>query len=120
MGKSYRELPAWQKAMELVTQVYRTTKDFPRDETYGLTSQLRRASVSVTSNIVESQARFSSKEFHHFLSVARGSLVEVETQILIAENLGYLDSNQREVLINKTSELGRILNGSIASIKSVA
>jgi four helix bundle protein len=120
MGKSYRELLAWQKAMELVTQVYRTTKDFPRDETYGLTSQLRRASVSVPSNIAEGQARFSSKEFHHFLSVARGSLVEVETQILIAENLGYLDSNQREVLINKTSELGRILNGLIASIKSVA
>jgi four helix bundle protein len=120
MGKSYRELLAWQKAMELVTQVYRTTKDFPRDETYGLTSQLRRASVSVPSNIAEGQARFSSKEFHHFLSVARGSLVEVETQILIAENLRYLDSNQREVLINKTSELGRILNGLIASIKSVA
>jgi len=88
MGESYRDLIAWRKAMELVTDVYRVTQLFPRNELYGLTNQLRRASVSLPSNIAEGQARFSRKEFHHFLSQARGSLVEIETQLTIAENLG--------------------------------
>jgi len=79
MGESYRELIAWQKAIRLVTEIYQATRQFPRDELYGLTSQLRRAAVSVPSNIAEGQARFSRKEFHHFLSQARGSLVEIET-----------------------------------------
>jgi four helix bundle protein len=88
VGESYRDLIAWQKAMDLVTAIYRVTGSFPREELYGLTSQLRRAAVSVPSNIAEGQARFSRKEFHHFLSQARGSLVEIETQLMIAENLG--------------------------------
>ena len=90
MGESYRDLIAWRKAMDLVTDVYRATKGFPRDELYGLTNQLRRAAVSVPSNIAEGQARFFKKEFHHFLSHARGSLVEIETQLVIAQNLEYL------------------------------
>ena len=117
MGQSYRELVAWQKAMALVAEIYKATRDFPRDEVYGLTSQLRRAAVSIPSNIAEGQARFSSREFHHFLAVARGSLVEVETQILIAGNLGYLPPNRSVELLDKAAELGRILNGLIASIK---
>ena len=79
MGRSYRELIAWQKAMKFVTEIYAATQRFPAEERYGLTNQLRRASVSVPSNIAEGQARFSQKEFHHFLSQERGSLVEIET-----------------------------------------
>jgi four helix bundle protein len=120
MGESYRDLIAWQKAMHLVTDIYDATREFPSDERYGLTNQLRRAAVSVPSNIAEGQARFSSKEFHHFLSLARGSLVEIETQLMIAENLGYLPSNQTRPLLEGAAELGRVLNGLIASIKRAA
>jgi len=120
MGGSYRDLIAWQRAMNLVTAIYGATQAFPRDELYGLTNQLRRAAVSVPSNIAEGQARFSPKEFHRFLSIARGSLVEIETQILIAQNLGYLATAQSLLLLTEASELGRILNGLIASIKHAA
>lgn len=120
MGESYRDLIAWQRAMNLVTSIYGATQAFPRDELYGLTSQLRRAAVSVPSNIAEAQARFSAREFHRFLSIARGSLVEIETQILIAQNLGYLATAQSRLLLTEASELGRILNGLIASIKHAA
>jgi len=105
MGDSYRDLVAWRKAMDLVTDVYGVTQSFPRNELYGLTNQLRRAAVSVPSNIAEGQARFSRKEFHHFLSHARGSLVEIETQLTIAENLGYLSRHQSRPLLDKASEL---------------
>lgn len=120
MGDSYKDLIAWRKAMDLVTQIYRVTRTFPREEMYGLTNQLRRAAVSVPSNIAEGQAHFSKKEFHHFLSHARGSLVEIETQLTIAENLEYLSPQQTRPLLNQAAELGRVLNGLIASIKSVA
>jgi len=120
MGESYRDLIAWRKAMELVTEIHGSTRAFPQDERYGLTNQLRRAAVSVPSNIAEGQARFSRKEFHHFLSHARGSLVEIETQLMIAQNLGYLPTKQVKALLDRTTELGRVLNGLIASIKSAA
>jgi four helix bundle protein len=120
MGESYKDLIAWRKAMGLVTEVYRVTRAFPRDELYGLTNQLRRAAVSVPSNIAEGQARFSQKEFHHFLSHARGSLVEIETQLMIAQSLQYAGTQDVASLLDKAGELGRILNGLIASIKSAA
>jgi len=120
MGKSYRQLLAWQKAMNLVTEIYRATRTFPTEERYGLTHQLRRAAVSVPSNIAEGQARFSAKDFHRFLGTARGSLVEIETQVEIARNLGYLSPGQSAALLQSTSELGRVLNGLLASIKAVA
>lgn len=118
MAQSYRQLLAWQKAMELVRDIYRVTKSFPRDEAYGLTSQLRRATVSVPSNIAEGQARYSRREFYRFLQVARGSLAEMETQIMIATSLEYLTPTTARLLLSKASELGRILNGLIASTKS--
>jgi four helix bundle protein len=90
MGQTYRDLVVWQKAMELVTEIYKATERFPKEEIYGLTSQLRRAAISVPSNIAEGQGRLTKKEFHHFLGYARGSLLEMETQLLIAQNLGYL------------------------------
>jgi four helix bundle protein len=117
MGQSYRDLVAWQKAMQLVTEIYHVSKNFPAEERYGLTNQLRRAAVSVPSNIAEGQARFSRKEFHRFLCTARGSLGEVETQIDIAMNLGYATQAQRATLLKAASELGRILNGLLASTK---
>ena len=120
MGESYRDLIAWRKAMSLVREIYDATRLFPRDELYGLTSQLRRAAVSVPSNIAEGQARFSSKEFAHFLSQARGSLVEIETQILIAQDLGYLSATKTLQLLQQAAELGRVLNGLITSIRGVA
>jgi len=85
--KSYKDLIVWQKAMDLVEMVYQVTRSFPKDELYGLTNQLRRAAVSVPSNIAEGQAHNSTAEFRNFLSIAHGSLAEVETQLLIAERL---------------------------------
>jgi four helix bundle protein len=102
--------------MAFVLEVYRCTQSFPKIETYGLTSQLRWAAVSVPSNIAEGQARRSTGEFKQFLGNARGSLTEVETQILIARDLGYLEQNQGETLLGATAEIGRMLNGLLASL----
>jgi len=115
---SYRDLVAWKRAVELVTHVYGLTKSFPDDERYGLTAQLRRAAVSVASNIAEGQGRFSRGELKQFLGHARGSLLEIETQMTIATNLGYLDSRQSEVVFELSSEVGRILNGLISSLNT--
>jgi len=92
MGRSYRDLIAWQKAMKFVVEIYEVTQQFPKEERHRITNQLRRAAVSVPSNIAEGQARFSQKEFHHFLSQARGSLSEIETQFLIARDLRYISA----------------------------
>jgi four helix bundle protein len=120
MGQSYRELIAWQKAMSFVMDVYKTTKEFPRDELYNLATHLRRAAISVATNIAEGQARYSPQEFHHFLGRARGSLVEAETQLMIAQNLGYVTPEHGEHMLNKTAEVGKILNGLSASIRPAA
>ena len=108
--KSYKDLIVWQKAMDLVELVYQATKRFPREELYGLTNQLRRASVSVPSNIAEGQARNSTAEFRNFLSIARGSLAEVETQLLIAERLHYIDSVKLRELLNIQTEVNKMTN----------
>jgi four helix bundle protein len=102
--------------MMLVLEVYRGTQAFPRTETYGLVSQLRRAAVSVPSNIAEGQARLSTGEFRQFLGNARGSLMEVETQILIAQELGYLRQEESDSLLSIAAEVGRILNGLLNSL----
>ncbi len=94
--KHYQQLIAWQKAIALVTEIYSATKSFPSDEIYGLTSQLRRAAVSVPSNIAEGQGRATRGEFVQFLCHARGSLYEVETQIVIATNLRYIAPDRRD------------------------
>jgi four helix bundle protein len=116
MGRSYKDLIAWQKAMDLVTATYRATAAFPKEEQFGLTSQLRRAAVSIPSNIAEGQGRLSENEFRHFLGQARGSLMEVETQLQISQNLGYTQPAQLNDLLNACGEVGRILNGLLASI----
>ena len=106
--------------MSLVTAIYRATAGFPKDELFGLTSQLRRAAVSIPSNIAEGQGRLSENEFRHFLGQARGSLMEVETQLQIAENLGYLHQEQTSKLLEACAEVGRILNGLLASVSKEA
>lgn len=115
--KEFKELIAWQKAMELVTAIYRLTQKFPKEELYGLTSQLRRAAVSVPSNIAEGQARQTRGEFRQFLGHARGSLAEMETQFLIAQRLGYVE--EASDIPERIAETGRVLNGLISSLATV-
>jgi four helix bundle protein len=114
--QSYRDLVVWKKSMTLVLDVYRSTQAFPKPETYGLVAQLRRAAVSIPSNIAEGQARLSTAEFKQSLGHARGSLMEVETQILISQELGYLERDQSEQLLSASAEVGRILNGLLNSL----
>ena len=118
MVQSYRDLVAWNKAMELVTEIYRVTKKFPKEELFGLMSQLRRAAVSIPSNIAEGKGRLSKGEFRQFLGNARGSLAEVETQILIAQNLSYLDEPETNRLLAMVEEVGKVLNGLISAVKN--
>jgi len=115
-GQNYRDLIAWQKAMDLVEMVYQATKRFPKEETYALTSQLRRAAVSIPSNIAEGQGRASIKEFHNFLSIAHGSVREVETQIMIAQRLGYLGPEVVEGILQSAAEVGRLIKGLMNSL----
>ncbi len=117
MGKSYQDLVAWQKAMDLVTVIYKVTRSFPKEESYGLTSQLRRAAVSVPGNIAEGQGRRGAAEFKHFLRLSLGSLMELETQVMIAERLHHLESESAETILRDSGELGRVLNGLINSLK---
>jgi four helix bundle protein len=107
----YQDLIAWQKAMELVIRVYEVTEGFPRREMFGLTNQIRRSAVSIPSNIAEGQARLTTRDFLRFISIARGSSQELETQILIAFRLGYLKTDEKCELIELLKEIGRLLAG---------
>jgi four helix bundle protein len=116
MAQHYRELIAWQKDMALVKHVYEITKSFPDDEKFGLISQMRRCADSIPSNIAEVQARNTTGEFKQFIGVARGSIAELTTQILIAEQLGYLTEPQQT--IDLAEEVGRILTGLSQSLRT--
>ncbi len=120
MGKvrSYRELAAWQKAISLVTEIYKASQDFPKEEIFGLTSQIRRAAVSIPSNIAEGQGKLSRKEFIYFLGNSRASLMEVETQLIISQNLDYLGKDGLNSLLALSAELGKILNGLLSALKA--
>ena len=113
MSGTFEDLKAWQAAMDLVLNVYNATQSFPKSETYGLTSQLRRAAVSVASNIAEGKGRASDKELVLFLNHSRGSLYEIQTQLMIARRLDYLNSETSDRLFAKSAEVGRLLNGLI-------
>ena len=117
MTRYYMDLICWQKAMDLVTEIYRLTNQLPKEEVFGLASQLRRAAVSIHSNIAEGQGRLSKGEFRVFLGNARGSLSELETQIMIANNLDHIGKPEATRLLEMASEVGRILNGLIASMQ---
>jgi len=115
--KNFKDLIAWQKAMDLVEMVYRLTSAFPADERFGLTSQLRRAAVSVPSNIAEGQGRNSNGDFGRFLTIAYASLRELETQLLIAVRLGYIEKADFQPVQDHCDETGRVLNGLMNSLK---
>lgn len=110
-GKNYRDLIAWQKSMDLVEEIYRVTAAFPREERYGLTSQLRRCGVSIPSNIAEGQGRRTNPEFAHRLSIAHGSLREAKTQLMISARLGYLPNAALDQLLKDSAEVGRLITG---------
>jgi four helix bundle protein len=118
MPSSVRDLIAWRKAIDLVILLYDASDQFPKREWYGITSQLRRSAVSVPSNIAEGQGRRSKKEFCHFLGNARGSLMEVETQIEIGLRLKYLDKPAHAKLLASVEEVARLVNGLINSLES--
>ena len=115
--QNYRELIVWQKAMDVVELVYQATKIFPKEELYGLTNQVRRAAASIPSNIAEGQARQSTAEFRNFLSIAQGSRAEVETQIMIAQRLGYLPQQQTDQILNLSEEIKRMIYSLTAKLK---
>ena len=104
--------------MELVKIVYEITKSFPDEEKFGLVTQMRRAAVSIPSNIAEGHSRTSTKEFMHFISVALGSTAELETQILLSENLGYIKIDPKETLIQPVDVIGKMLRGLYKSLKT--
>ena len=116
-SNSYRDLIAWQEAMELTHSVYEVTSHFPEAEKFGLTSQMRRGVVSVASNIAEGQGRNSKGEFIQFLGHARGSLQEAETQLLVAERRKFAPSDQVAVLMKQCDKVRRLLNGLINSLR---
>ena len=116
MSRTYRELLVWQKAKHLATLVYRETERFPRSEIFGLTSQIRRAAISIPSNIAEGQGRLTKGEFRHFLGQARGSILELETQLGIAHDLGYLHEPRHQALDSQTFQVLGLLNRLIESL----
>jgi four helix bundle protein len=116
--KSYRDFEVWKKAMDLVVACYTLTKQFPKTEIYGLSSQLQRAAVSIPANIAEGRQRQHSKEFCQHLSIACGSLAELETHIQIAGRLDYINEDQLKDVLDKTTEIGRMLNGLRRSIET--
>lgn len=116
--KTHKDLEVWQKAMAFVTDVYYQTGNFPKEEMYGLVSQLRRSAISIPSNIAEGAARQSNKEYIQFLYVALGSLMELDTQLCIAKNLNFLSDENVNDLQTKADEIGKMLNGLIKYRKS--
>jgi len=117
-SKNYKDLIVWQKSMDLTVEIYRLVKLLPKTETYALSDQMRRAAVSIPSNIAEGQGRFSQKEFARFLSFARGSQTELETQLQICNRLGYLTEEDSETAFVLCDEINKILNVLIKKIKA--
>ena len=116
-SSNYKELKVWQKAMDLTVEVYKLVKLLPKEETYALSDQMRRAVVSIPSNIAEGQGRNSDKEFIQFLSFARGSLWELETQIEICLRIGYIDQSLATNIYNLIAEISKMLNALSNSLK---
>ncbi|MBV8053069.1 MAG: four helix bundle protein [Acidobacteriaceae bacterium] len=116
-ASSFKDLRVWQEAMELTVEVYKKTAAFPKHELYGLTQQMRRAAVSVPSNIAEGKGHYSDKEFSRFLFHARGSLLELQTQLSIAQELQYLSESDAKRLIATAEGVGRALSGLIGSLR---
>ncbi len=108
---------AWQKSIDLVSDVYSITKLFPAEEKFGIVSQLNRAAVSIPSNIAEGWGRESSKNYLQFLRISRGSVMELETLMIISKNLGYIEKEKQELITNRIEEVGKILQGLIKGVQ---
>ena len=108
---SYRDLKAWQMGLDVSEAAYKLTAQFPKHETYGLSSQIQRAAVSIPANIAEGHARESTKEFLRFLCIAQGSLAELETHLLLAQRFAYMETEELEKMMQLTSETGKIMRG---------
>ncbi|MGM9517897.1 MAG: four helix bundle protein [Acidaminococcus sp.] len=118
MNYSYKNLSVWQRAMDLALLIYQLTEAFPKSEMYGLANQMRRAAVSIASNIAEGRSRGTDKDFIYFLYISRGSCTELETQLLLSERVGYLDLKSREEACEVCDEVNRKLSKLIRSIQS--
>ena len=118
MAKSFRELLVWQKGIRLSVLVYRLSKQFPREETYGLSDQMRRAAVSIPSNIAEGAGRLNSREYRQYLGVARGSSFELQTQLTIARELGFGDIEQLREAESSCDEIGKMIFGVIRTLSA--
>lgn len=114
--KSYQDLEVWQKAMSLARDLYQATAGFPREERFGLINQMRRAAVSIPSNLAEGHARSGTSEFRHFVSIAMGSTAELETQVLLSADLGYLKTQVRDNLLSQLDAIGKMLRGLYRSL----
>ena len=114
--RSYKDLEVWKLSIELVKEIYRITEKFPPSEIYGLTNQIRRAAVSIPSNIAEGQERNSAKEFRQFLAIALGSVAEIETQLIIAKEINYLTEAEVEPFMASIDRLRKMTRGLIKSI----
>jgi len=114
--RNYRDLITWQMAMELAKEVYRTTMNFPKEERYRITSQIRRSAVSVPSNVAEGHSRNSTGEYRQQLGVANGSLAELETLVLLSTSFTYLSEEEGNELLKRCSEVGKLLNGILRSL----
>jgi len=117
MLKNYKELKVWQKAYSLCLEIYRATRGFPKEERYGLTSQIRKAAVSVPSNIAEGYGRRTTADYVRFLYISYGSNCELETQIMLSGDLGYFKDGKLEELIEENAEVERMLKGLINSLE---
>jgi four helix bundle protein len=115
--RHFRDLQVWQRSMVLVRDIYTATQGFPKNEVFGLTSQLRRAAVSVPSNLAEGHGRTSDKSFAVFVGQARGSLFELETQLELSSSLGFLDPRTLDLLLKECTEIARMLNGLLNTLK---
>ncbi len=114
----YRDLKVWNRLMALVVEAYKLTEKLPSTENYGLTSQIQRSAVSIPANIAEGHGRKHLGDYIHHLSIANGSLMELETHLLIAGRLAYLESSELEAILKQTAEVGRMLNGLIQNFKA--
>lgn len=116
--KSYRDLKVWQRGIGISKLTYKLVKDFPKDETYGLNSQIRRCAISIPSNIAEGHARSYTKDFLRFLSIAQGSVAELETQLILAQEFKFGDNSKIQTLMNELDEVGRMLNALKTSLST--
>lgn len=117
MKRAHKKLDVWRESVDLATHIYKSTENFPKTEIYGLTSQIRRAVISISSNVAEGAARHSPKEFYHFLTIAGGSLSELDTQIEIAFNLNFITTEQKQDIDKKIDSISAKLAGLIQNVK---